>query len=394
MSAVDADMLDRAAETDPVVTHEAKGETYTIRRFRPGDTQGFFDLHDAVGMLRHDGREEWFTWKYVDNPSLVHVPIFVAEHEGEIVGARPFMSFRLRAGPRTAIGLQTTDTGVHPDHQRRGLFTRMNDLAFGYYRHREPEVLFSIPNSRSRFGYLDIGAKTVSPVRSHLRIETPSQFVEQKLGSWVPSQTSSVLDGLATGYLGLRDRQHNGDSSAAITVDRHATVPSQTLALLGRTEIPGEIHVARDRTFYEWRFENPLWEYDTFVASRDGEPFAAMIAGTKDIDGRVVTRISDAVPLAGEDRLPGFEAIFSRLLTVRSDSDVFSLAGTAIPPALLRRFGFRPDDELPLSAFSNQTVLITMPLQQAGLDSDWVLEGRDISDPTNWQLSFCEQNTG
>ena len=395
MSSPDVALRETATETDPVVTHEAKGETYTLRRYRPEDRQPFFDLHDAIGMIPHDGGTEWFDWKFVDNPYLAHTPLFVAEREdtGEIVGVRPFMAFRLRAGPRTAIGLQTADTGVHPDHQSRGLFARMNELAFEYYRQREPEVMFSIPNNLSRPGYLKGGAKTVSPIRSHLRIESPSQFIDQKLGSWVPSQTGSVLDGLASGYLGFRDRQHNGDASKQITVDRHATVPSETLAALGTSQIPSEIHAVRDRRFYDWRFENPNWEYDAFVANRDGEPFAAMVAGTREHGGRVLTRIVDAVPLAGEDRLPGFAAILSRLLEVRGDSDVFALAGTGVPSKLLRQFGFQPNDELPLSPVSNQTILITMPLQRTSTENEWVIEGRDVTDPTNWQLPFCEQNT-
>lgn len=394
MSTIDTEVQDRAAETDPVITHEAKGETYTIRRFREDDFQGFVDLHETIGMLPHDSDEEWFDWKFADNPYLAHTPVFVAEHEEEIVGVRPFMAFRLRAGPRTAIGLQTADTGVHPDHQSRGLFTRMNDLAFEYYRQREPELMFSVPNSRSRPGYLKAGAKIVSPIRAHLRVETPSRFMGKKFGSWVPDRTGSVLDGLAAGYLNVRDRQHNGHSSTQLTVDRHATIPDETLATLGTAEIPEEVHAARDRQFYDWRFENPNWEYDTYVAKRDGEPFAAMVAGTRENDGRVTTRIVDAVPLVGEDRLPGFAAILSRLLDVHDDSDVFTFAGTAIPSELLRQFGFQPNDELPLSPFSNQTVLITMPLQRNDADSTWTLEGRDITDPTNWQLPFCEQNTG
>lgn len=389
------DVESRAAETDPSIEYDADGETYTIRRFRPGDRAGFLDLFEGIESLSLGGGSDWFTWKYEAVPYLVHVPIFLAEHDGEVVGARPFLPFRLRVGPRTLLGLQTTDTIVHPDHRGRGVFSRMNDLAFAYYRKREPAVLFSIPNRRSRPGYLDMGARVVGPITTSMRIERPSTFVGEKLGEWAPERTGSVLDGLAGGYLRVRDRRRNGFVPNDVTVERRATVPADTLASLAETAVPDPIHVHRDQQFYEWRFENPHWQYDAYLASRDGDHIAALLTASRTFDGRRVTHLSDVVPLAGEQRVPGLAAILDRLLRVEADTDLFSFAGSAMPDGLLSRFGFRPDDELPLSPFANPTILITMPLTPDGPDGDgWTIEGRDLTDLGSWLLPYCERNTG
>ena len=93
-------------------------------------------------------------------------------------------------------------------------------------------------------------------------------------------------------------------------------------------------------------------------------------------------------------RLPGIAAALAYLLDTKPETDVFVFAGTGIPDRLLRTFGFRPDDELPLSPLASHTVLITMPMGGTDEDDPWTVEGRDVTDPANWQLSFCEQNTG
>ncbi|WP_336003488.1 GNAT family N-acetyltransferase [Halorientalis halophila] len=387
------DPTDLATESDPVIDHEAEGETYAIRRMEPGDVESYLELFRNT-ELEEGGSREWFAWKFEDQPYMVHTPVFVAEHEGEVVGARPFVPFRLRVGPRTMLGLQTADTVVHPDHRSRGLFSRMNDLAFAYYRQRDPDVLFSIPNARSRPGYLDIGAKTVGPIRTWLRIERPSAFLEAKFGDRTPDRAGSVLDGLSDGYHRLRDRRHNGHDRTDISVERRASVPSETLAEIAAAPQPDVIHVRRDEAFYDWRFDNPCWEYDSYVARRDGEPVAGLVAGTRRIGDRVQTKVADVVPLAGEERLPAVAALFERLLRTHPDSDAFAVAGSGLPDSLLRSFGFRPDDGLVLSPLSNPTVLITMPLTAGDVPDPWTVEGRDLADPESWDLPFCEHNTG
>lgn len=376
----------------PVVSHTADGTEYTIRRFQSGDRKKFLDLHDSIDSLRFGGTEEWFRWKFEEPPYLVHVPVFVAEHAGRIVGARPFVPFRLRIGPRTMIGVQTADTMVHPDHRSRGLFSRMNNLAFDYYRQGEPEVMFSVPNSRSRPAYLDIGAKVVGPITTSFRIEHPSQFTADKLGPWVPDGIGPLLDGAASGFFSMKDWQREIDGVQDVTVERRTTVPADTMASLYQRAVPDGFHVLREPEFYEWRFSNPEWEYDVFLARRGETPVGGLIAATKQFRGRTVTRITEVLPLSDPDT-GAIAALLDRLLEVATETDVFTVANDAIPSDILDLFGFEPDNRLPLKPLANQTVLISMPLRGNTTGDNWTIERRDLADPKNWQLPFCEQNT-
>ncbi|MFB9804071.1 GNAT family N-acetyltransferase [Haladaptatus pallidirubidus] len=91
---------------------------YVVRWYEERDLSGFLSLDRAV--FGRNRSERWFRWKYVDNPYIDHVPVFVVEKDGEIVGTRPFLAFRMRTGSETVLALQPADTMVHPEHRRRG----------------------------------------------------------------------------------------------------------------------------------------------------------------------------------------------------------------------------------------------------------------------------------
>ena len=373
------------AEVDHGETAAIDSEyTYDVRRYRPEDRDGFLDLYDLV--FGDDGRGgEWFDWKYVDNPYVEDVPIFLAVADGEVVGTRPFLAFRMRAGDETYLAFQTADTMVHPDHRRQGLFTRSTEVAFDHYGEREPAFTFNVPNDLSRPGFLDVGCEVVGALSTHYRVQEPAAFLGDGLGGGL-GRVSKLL---ARGYAGLRDR--TADVPPEVSVVRHVDVPAETLAALYRRRPPDTIHALRDETFFDYRFSNPAWEYTAYTARLGGRPVAGIVTGTRTVDGRTVTNLVDVVPLVGdEERDRGLPALLARVLEDHAASDVVAFRGNAIPGALLRSFGFHDDRSLPMSAVASPTLLIACPLP---VDGDWRIGGRDLRDPETWGPTFAEQNT-
>jgi GNAT superfamily N-acetyltransferase len=381
--------------TEGPTTHPSDDDTdrYTIRRFEADDTAGFLRLYDAIPTLAQGGGRAWFDWKYGENPYVDRPVVHVAEHEGRIVGARPFVAFRMQSGDATELGLQTADTMVHPDHRKRGLFSRMTEQAFADYRDGDPAFMFSVPNERSRPGYLGQGARVTGAMPAFVRVGSPAALLRDRfdgLADRLPDRTLSAFDRLADAYHG-RTRA-GSDPPAGVTVERTASVPPGLLADLAGASDPETIHAVRDETFYEWRFANPKWEYATYVARRNGVPVAAAVAGTRQLGDLQVTRVAELLPLSGGEAVAEeIEAILGRLVDAEPATDVFALAGRQVPREVVRRVGFLPDDRLPLAPLSNATVLITMPLGET--TSDWRFGGRDLVDPGSWHLPFCEQNT-
>ena len=183
-------------------TESRKGRSYTFRRYEPGDEEGFLDLFERVWGERRS--EEWVRWRFEANPYMDHVPMFVAESGGAVVGTRPFLAFRMAVGDGTALALLTVDTMVHPDHRRRGLFTTMTEQALEYYAEREPAFVFNQPNADARPGYRSLGFRELDPMRTYYRVQRPSAF-DDRLGVPGATAVSRVADGLVTGYHRLRE---------------------------------------------------------------------------------------------------------------------------------------------------------------------------------------------
>ncbi|MFC6875366.1 GNAT family N-acetyltransferase [Halobellus marinus] len=337
-----------------------KGVTYRIRPYERKDTAKVVDLlstHQYAGI-----DEEWFRQTYVANPYVDHVPLFVVESDGDIVGVRPFTAFRVRAGEASELALLTRDTLIHPDHRRRGLFTAMTELALQHYETAEPAFLFSHSNHRSFPGYRKMGWSSLGHHETYCRVQTASALVDAKTRDTVTTLLSPVASVLSRTHLAVRDR--TSGSPAEITVTRTETVPEKTLASLYRQRRPKKPRIVRDEAFYRWRFRSPEWQPSrTYIARRDGEPLAGIIALKN--DGKLsVTSIVDVVPrTGGENWTTAVACALDRLVADYSESDVLRAPEPVFPPRILRKRGFLSSSRLPLSVLADQSRQLTLGLR-------------------------------
>lgn len=351
---------------------------YGVRRFRPDDVDDFLALHREI--YGTDRGREWFAWKYEENPYVYHVPIFVAETAGELVGARPFFALELSVNGRRHLALQPCDAMVHPDHRRRGLFTRLNEAAVEQYRDCDVSFFFEFLEDDSAAGRRKPGWKRVADQPTYYRIQDPAGLQES------PSAWASLGARALKPFLGGFNRlsTHRLSTPEAVTVERYDAVPSETLAGIEYDRRRKGVHVHRDVRFYDWRFRNPSWEYTTYVAERGGEPVAGLVVATSR-DGATI-RLTDVTPLPnGDDE--GLEALLHRVVREHADADVV-VAPPVIPAGLARRAGFHRDDRRPLSAVTSRTTHLVHELSDGS-----TVDGLDVTDADNWQLTLAERDT-
>ena len=354
---------------------------YEIRRFEPGDADGFLSLYATV-MGERKGRD-WFAWKYADNPYVDHVPIVVGTLDGEIVAARPFFALPMRVGGEREVALQPADTMVHPDHRRRGLFTRMTERAIERYAGDHP-LFFNFPNDRSRPGYLKLGWETVSERPTYYRIQRP-----EAVGNALSDRPAVRLAGtvgapVVRGHHRLRDRTAPDPSGIAV---RPESEPAATLAAVAATASPDRLHAVRDERFYRWRLGNPDWEYTAYVADGETGPEAAVVVGRGTDRSLTTVKLTDAVPL-GTAADGALAAALRRIVADHADADLFVAPPQGIPVSVLRSFGFHADTSPPLSLLTSRTTHVVRTLT-----GDWTHHGRDVTDPDSWLLTFAEADT-
>lgn len=371
-----------------------QGETVgriTVRAYEAEDREQLLQLDKTV--WERERSPEWVEWKYAENPYVDHTPIFVAETDGEIVGARPLMAFRMRAGEDSYLALQPADTMVHPDHRRQGVFTRMNNRAIERYEDSEAAFFFNFPNEQARPGYRKLGWRAVGERPTYYRVQNPAAFCEQLLDRPTGRFFERFIALAARGY--NRARALSSQPSGEYGVVRRSGVPVGLLVSLYERRIPERIHALRDERFYQWRFASPAWTRTTYVATRDDTPVAAVIARTRTTaDGKTVTQFAEVVPLVGGSGwVDALSYLFKRVVRDHPRSDLFAVASTSIPHDLLTTHGFLPDDRWPLIwARSHHHATVVRPLDDE-LAEECRLGKCRLTNERDWLLSYGERDT-
>ena len=352
------------------------GSDYEIRPYHPGDLECFLDLFEQVFERRDPS---WFEWKYEQNPFFDHVPIIVAFDADVLVGARCFLPMRMRHGSTTSIAIQPCDTMVHPDHRRRGLMTWMTRHAMRRYV-EEASFFFNTPNTAALEANRKLGWRIVTTIPTFYRIESMQPQVPTPV-----KPVAELTDPLLALYRSIQDR--NVELPHDIQIERRATVPAQLLADLATESRPTTIHAERDITFFNWRYENPMWTYTTYLAWRDSRLVGAMVTGTGESDAGTMTNLVDLLPLPAPP-VPTIDALLAAVIQDHQLTDVFAVLGGSLASDMLERHGFIPDSMPLIAPFFNTLTLAARPLRDT-----WVFDGRALDCASDWTFSLAERDT-
>ena len=218
-------------------------ETLAIRPYREEDEASVLELLAAsLGAGPAGGRtSEFFRWKHLDNPFGLSV-MLVAEEEGRIVGLRAFMRWEFRAGSETVRAVRAVDTATHPDHQGRGIFSRLTREAVEILR-RDTDLVFNTPNEKSGPGYLKLGWRPVGRLGMSVRPRRPR----------LPGHTGG---------------SPSAEPAPAATVLDDPRLP-ELLERADRDE--RRLETERSLSFLRWRYGEAALDYRAVLDEIDGE---------------------------------------------------------------------------------------------------------------------------
>lgn len=369
---------------------------FTIRRFRPGDRAAFLSLYETV--FERDRGPDWFRWKFRENPYADHVPIIVAERDGELVGCRSLFAQEVRGRGTVRSAFQPCDTMVHPEYRNRGLFSRMNERTLERYADDGPSFFFNFPNDASKRGNLNHGWREVGTVPLYYRFQDPVRALERWTGDSGPRRAggngstqsldeqaraalADALDDAVTGSHRAGDRLVAPDSE--VEIERYETPPAEVLEKVYRRSIPDAMHTNRTAQFYRWRFDNPAQTYTAYVARRSGSgtPVAALLVS--DADDHV--RIVETLPRVVDSEQSAINRLLVRALSDYEERSFVTAFGDTLPTPV--RYRFYPDTRAPLSTViqpSSRTLLAR------DLDGGAAVEESSIAD---WTLSRLDLDT-
>ncbi len=346
-------------------------EAFSIRPYRQGDEEALCALYGRVFGSEMSVAHWLWKLKAPDSPAE---NVFLAEHDGRVVGQYAGIPSRLLLFGRETWTMFSVDIMVDPEFRRRGVVTRFGEHVFGIWREAGLEVLLGVPNKKwgSRKKALDI--RPWFELERRALLLRPEAFLARKPGlGWLRG-----AGGLGAGWRAFAARKLTPDPGVRTRVlDRAEDALDRVWE---RCAGDAELSIVRDARRADWRFFAPPDEdYDVFLAERDGEPvgYAAARLKTRP-DGLVRGWIAEVVaPRADPDaRRALLRDVVDHLQAAGAHMVLVSALEGAPELELYRRWGFglrRPPIEVHLAPIDED-----LPLDKVRDPSRWIMSAGDF----------------
>lgn len=366
------------------VKRRTRDGSVSVRWCREPDVPAVLSLYQDV--LSETYSRKWFDWKYRKNPYSDTLPIVVALQEDDVVGATGFWPLKYASMTDTVSVIQPCDGAVDKENRRQGIYTKIFEFGLDETAMRGARFAFDFPNKRSQQTFEKFGWQPVGSRPEWRLLQRPSVFLGHESREWIDSLMSPLV---RTTSIGLRIKSALARTLDPVPMDivRFDGVPADIFSQLYESSPPAALHAYRDDAFYRWRFENPLVSYHSYVAYEHGEPTVGLILSTSGEGAGQIAQIVDIVPVDCSDPTI-LEAVFSVAVDESSDAAVIQITSDSIPRRLLERWGFMPDNRIPLSLVTEKTIHGVH-----SLGNGWTINGLDIRDPTSWELTYIDYDT-
>jgi len=331
---------------------------------------------------------EFWDWKYIQNPLAPSNPeVIVALDKGRIVAAWPFMPLEIWLGKQKARAALGSDIMVHPEHQRKGINTRMYLFGLDYLKDNGYALYYGIANEKSLGVGLKQSTRTLTQTESIFRLINPQKLLSHSLGNRV----------LGTGLGLLYDKLLN-------IKPRESFQPSTTFQLEVFDQFDEElkeiatlrdeslIDLVRSESYLRWRFDRrPNRDYRYIVAKKDGMLWGyAVVSAEEQSNGLVNGYIVDH--LVRDRDMSCFRALINMSLDELEKwgcdiASIWAFGEPLLRKELLKYPGFKSSLMFPYSRFSSHGYLTVRET------SEQVAVGLDIHDEKNWRVTYAYSDT-
>ena len=207
----------------------------------------------------------FWNWKHINNSfGRSHAVCAHDEESKKIAGLRVLMRWSFE-GPKgdTFQAVRAVDTVTHPDHQRKGIFSRLTMKAVDDLTAEGTHLIFNTPNSKSLPGYLKMGWTVIGKVPLYIRIMNPVKFLRRVI------RRKDAFEGIP---------QWNEFFNEDIVTwhdieDKYGTEMSAIVDQWEKKRHCSGYRTPRDMDYLRWRYgEHPSVKYGVSVFEQNGKP--------------------------------------------------------------------------------------------------------------------------
>lgn len=378
---------------------------YELVPYKPGLKAQVIELQSHLWSPSKALNTAYFEWKYERNPYVDAPLIYLAMHEGKIVGMRGFFGMQWEGGfpNQESIVLYADDFVIAPEHRNRGLMPRIMAAAFVELTERKYRYAFNLSAGPMTFlsslatGWRSVGS--MQPMRRRSR-RVALRSVRDRLITRLPMLSGRINGVLRTWREKRRrsladidpERVKGSCPGAPWIVFEDAPRSADMAELVERIGGCGRIRHVRDRQYFDWRFQNPLSRYRfLFWAKARLEGYLVLQEYTSAYADKDVVNIVDweatSVEVQAELLRAAIKLIAHRRLII------WSVSLSRQTAALLARTGFELVRQTP-SVAQQRHVLLVRPIRDEELHGDWLFMGLPVLDLKSWDLRMLYSMLG
>lgn len=331
------------------------------------------------------GSSALWDWKYLHNPFAKKDPeIIIAMDKGKIVGARPVLLAEMWLNNEKVKVAQPSDTMVHPEYRREGIFSRMNQFAIEYYEKNNYTLFYNFPGTMSYSGYLKQGWQIVSITEDLFMVTNPQKIISCKLAN---KSLSYVLGFFYDNFLNSRKEALQPSSFQIKICDRLTNDVERIDTLRNKSGI----ELVRDATYLNWRFDqHPEHSYKYILASENDRLAGYAVTSVQEkSNGLIFGMVVDY--LVRDNNIDCFRSLMNGCLKEleKINHDIVSIWIFGQPEfrdVLMKQFGFKSPLKLPYSWLNWKGYFIVREINKQ------LPAKPDIYDSQNWRIThaYCD----
>ena len=323
----------------------------------------------------------YFEWKHEQNPYIEEPLVWLALHQGEVVGMRGVFGSKWEIGSpdETFTFPHADDLVVRPDFRNQGVVTQIHRAAFeDLERMKFPYIVSLSAGPLTVLGSLAMGWKRVGLMTPYSKKNSI-----HKLSKTAPYSLFGRVLGIYENYLSRTafdrlDHKSHSRTNASISIGSQPRSEEMS-RLLNRIPSNGRIRHLRNQEYFDWRFRNPLHRYRfLYWDETELEGYLVLQQNRKRrefniVDWEGTTQQVQSELLDAAFRFSTFPEISCWTLSLSDESRT-----------LLSKAGFR--GRAPRSELDLDECLLVRPACEDSFTEDWTLNGVHMLDPQNWSI--------
>lgn len=224
------------------------------------------------------GDERYFTWKYLQlAPDGCDFPKgWIIEKDGKIVAFNGYIPRRLWNGQQYVWVLQSFDTATDPGCRGAGLFGILQNKVYEQMRRANIRWVYGWT---SQIGFKVFTQKSDWKIwgeqRYLMKVINAKPFVESKLGN--PLARLAARAGVAA-----YGHSRKANSIPEISVRQEASFSDSVGFMSEEVCRQFGIVASRDTKYLQWRYSNPIEQYQLLCAYSGGYPLGYAVLTTRD----------------------------------------------------------------------------------------------------------------